>query len=66
MTHRCPGGCGQQVAQHLYACKQDWFRLPKEIRNEIWRTYRRNDAGEHLAAMSEAARWYDNNPLEPA
>lgn len=63
-THRCPGGCGQQVPQHLYACKPDWFRLPLKIRTEIWKTYRRNDAGGHLAAMSEAARWYDNNKLE--
>lgn len=63
-THGCPCGCGRQVPQHLYACRAGWFRLPNDIRTAIWRGYRRNDTAGHMAAMMEAAQWYEDNPLE--
>jgi hypothetical protein len=63
-THRCPCGCGTNVPQHLYACREGWLRLPGDIRAAIWKGYRRNDAAGHMAAMLEAAQWYYDNPLE--
>jgi len=32
--------CDQQVPPATWGCRPHWFRLPKEIRDEIWRTYR--------------------------
>jgi hypothetical protein len=46
----------------MYACKSDWFRLPKAIRDEIWASYLGDDTARHLAAMDEGQVWYSNNP----
>ena len=46
----------------MYACKRDWYRLPKVIRDEIWASYLSDDAARHLAAMDEGRVWYHNNP----
>lgn len=62
-THDCPGGCGRQVAQISYACKKCWFRLPKSIRDTIWRGYK-GSSTEHRAGMSMAHDWYKENPLD--
>lgn len=43
-----------------YACRSHWYELPKDIRDAIWATYgnRLTDPGGHLAAMTDAARFY--------
>lgn len=57
--HDCPGGCGRQVPYHLYACRNDWYRLPKPYRDEIWRWYQ-VDIAKHAEAMIAAKSWYDS------
>jgi len=47
----------------MYACKRDWYRLPKHIRDEIWAGYQ-SDSARHLAAMLAAEVWYRNNDTE--
>jgi hypothetical protein len=65
-THPCPGGCGAEVPQHQLACKPDWFRLPKPLRDEIGAAYARRRANpmRHLRALGEASKWYRANPKD--
>lgn len=60
-THACPGKCGHQVLNQEFACRDDWFRLPLDLRRGITNGYRSNP-GAHLAAMADAMNWYRANP----
>lgn len=33
-------GCGKQVPPAMWGCKEHWFKLPKTIRDQIWKEYR--------------------------
>lgn len=61
LVHACPGLCGRNVLNHLYACKPCWYRLPQDLRRPISDTYRR-DPLAHLHAMGDARRWYLDHP----
>lgn len=62
MSHRCPRpGCDALVPDYRYACRGDWFALPKDIRDRIWIGYRGGDPVAHASAMSEARAWYRAN-----
>lgn len=61
-THPCPADCGQEVPHHRYACRADWYRLPREIRDRIWAAHRGQLAGEHSDAMAAARVWYAQHP----
>lgn len=63
-THECPGGCGQQVANAMFACKADWFRLPHALRSAVWAAWNDGDGAAHAHAMSNATRWYSENPRQ--
>lgn len=60
--HECPGRCGAQVPDRLFACKDDWYRLPRDLRQPILDT-----AGQSLLepgrlnAVRDARRWYREN-----
>ncbi len=60
-THTCPCGCERQVPRYHLACKPGWYRLPKDLRDPITTTYRRDPAA-HRQAMADALRWYRTNP----
>jgi len=62
-THDCPGGCGTQVAYHLFACRSCWRRLPAVLRTPITESWRKKDHRAHRAAMLDARDWYKANPL---
>jgi hypothetical protein len=32
--------CGKQVPPAMWGCSQHWFKLPKSLRDRIWRSYR--------------------------
>lgn len=39
--HHCHWtGCTERVPPAKWGCKKHWFMLPKDLRDEIWRTYR--------------------------
>lgn len=59
--HNCPGGCARQVNQAKFACLPCWRRLPVDLRRPITQLYNRDLLG-HLQAMSDARRWYRENP----
>lgn len=64
-THPCPAPeCARQVPDHLFACRADWYRLPKPLRDDIWRGYHGSFA-EHLAAMVDAEQWFADNSQTP-
>lgn len=58
-THRCfwPG-CGEQLPLHLFGCKPHWFKLPKALRDTIWKEYRLAPrSANHFKAMEAAIMW---------
>lgn len=41
-SHTCHArGCEAEVPPAMFMCKKHWFALPKPLRDEVWRTYRR-------------------------
>ena len=64
MSHVCPRPeCDRMIHDDaLFACRGDWYALPKIIRDEIWGTFLGGDEAGHLAAMAEAIEWYHANP----
>ena len=70
MVHTCHWpGCNKIVPPALWGCKKHWFMLPKEIRDEIWATYRsgqeidKNPSKEYIDVALKA-RNYANNLRE--
>ena len=40
-NHECHWpGCDKQVPPAMWGCKAHWFKLPKTLRDEIWRTFK--------------------------
>lgn len=65
-THRCHAtGCDRAVPPRMFMCKPHWFRLPKGLRDEIWRHYRpgqermRNPSRAYLKAARRAVEWLE-------
>lgn len=55
VTHSCPGGCGTELPNHLFACKKCFRQLPHDLRQGIVRTKRlRYLDAERLLAIHEA------------
>jgi hypothetical protein len=49
-------------------CREDWYRVPRILRNDVWRTWRSGDgeaSPEHVAAIAAAVRWVKDHPPEP-
>jgi hypothetical protein len=60
--HECPApGCGRTIPTSLFACRTDWYRLPKATRDKINSAYYQGD-GSYLDAVMEAEAWYEANP----
>jgi hypothetical protein len=57
-SHHCPrNGCTRRVPPDQLMCREDWYAVPKPVRNAVWRAWR-NGAGagsrEHQAAIAAA------------
>jgi hypothetical protein len=38
----CPAfGCGLQLSHGSLMCRKHWFMVPRELRTEVWSTWRR-------------------------
>jgi len=64
MSHTCHWpGCRREVPPAMWGCKVHWFKLPKHLRNEIWRTYvpgqeiTKTPSTEYLAAADAVQVW---------
>lgn len=54
--HNCPyEGCTKRIGRDLFACSRHWYMLPEDIRDAIWRAYRRHGVGPELIAAHERA-----------
>lgn len=67
-NHHCHWpGCKKQVPPAMWGCREHWFKLPKKIRNEIWRTYKPGQEKtmtpsiEYLRAAGAAQQWIKEN-----
>lgn len=64
-------GCEAQVPPALWGCKKHWFKLPRSIRDGIWRTYRPGQeddlrpSREYVEAAEAAQRWIARHHPEP-
>lgn len=58
--HKCiRAGCQVQVPYNLAACRRDWARLPKPMRDEVYDTWdggRGAGSGKHTRALIEATQ----------
>jgi hypothetical protein len=70
--HHCHWpGCQRQVPPAMWGCKPHWFKLPKAIRDRIWRTYRPGQertltpSREYVSAARDAEAWIlANHPVQ--
>lgn len=56
-THRCAADdCDEQISHDHLMCRIHWYRVPQDIRNEVWRTFRRihRDQASYIEARNEA------------
>jgi hypothetical protein len=67
-SHSCHWpGCGVQVPPAMWGCSAHWFKLPKFLRDKIWRTYRPGQEKDfspspaYVAAAKEVQDWIRNN-----
>lgn len=66
--HHCHWpGCERHVPPAMWGCRTHWFRLPKSIRDRIWKSYRpgqekdMNPSAEYLEAARAAQEWIHKN-----
>jgi len=54
----CPiPGCGRQIDPSRLMCRRHWYTVPKELRDQVWATWRSGQAAfsrEHRDAVSRA------------
>lgn len=62
--HHCHWpGCEKQVPPAMWGCREHWFRLPKYLRDRIWRAYRPGQektmtpSGEYVEAARAVQEW---------
>lgn len=63
-SHHCHWpGCNKQVPPAMWGCKSHWFRLPKTLRDRIWRTYAPGQevdltpSAEYLQIADDVQQW---------
>jgi transcriptional regulator with XRE-family HTH domain len=67
--HHCHWpGCEAQVPPAMWGCKAHWFRLPKALRDRIWRTYAPGQevdltpSAEYLEVADAVQEWIGRQP----
>lgn len=54
--HRCPGQCGRDVPDRLFACLGCWRELPESLRRKIQRD--RPGSTAHAKAITAGYAWF--------
>jgi len=55
--------CGKQVPPAMWGCKEHWFKLPNDLRNKVWRTYKPGQevtmtpSPAYMSVMKEVDKW---------
>lgn len=67
-AHKCHWpSCDIEVPPRMWGCRAHWFKLPKQIRNRIWATYRpgqeidKNPSSAYVEAAQDALIWIREN-----
>lgn len=50
-------GCVAMVPRAQFACSRHWFQLPKHVRDEIWRAFRREGIGSDALMRAHNAAY---------
>ena len=62
-------GCDRQVPPAMWGCKPHWFKLPKRLRDAIWRTFEPGQEVDmtpsklYLQASDDVDRWISTQGL---
>lgn len=68
--HHCHGqmpGCAGECPPAQWGCRNCWMKLPKRLRDLIWRAYRvgqeqdKRPSREYVAVAREVQTWIDQN-----
>ncbi len=67
-THTCHWpGCKKSVPPRMWGCHTHWFKLPKYLRDLIWRTYRpgqeitKTPSLQYIEAAKQVQAWIEEN-----
>lgn len=68
MAHTCHWpGCKVEVVPAMWGCKPHWFKLPRPLRQKVWRAYvpgqeiTKTPSAEYLAVANEVQAWIGSN-----
>jgi hypothetical protein len=71
-NHHCHWpGCDKQVPPAMWGCEPHWFKLPKALRDRIWRTYAPGQevdltpSAEYLKVADDVQRWIREHGVTP-
>lgn len=60
-------GCDKQCPPAMWGCKPHWFKLPRDLRNRVWRAYvpgqerRMDPSDDYLDVAREVQDWIKEN-----
>ena len=64
MSHTCHWpGCGKNVPPAMWGCREHWFKLPKPLRDAVWKAYvpgqeiTKTPSAEYLATAFLVQQW---------
>lgn len=64
-AHTCHHpNCNEPVPPARLACRKHWFELPQDLRNAVWRTYRKGQevdkcpSREYITIVKECKRFW--------
>lgn len=73
--HHCHWpGCPRKVPPAIWGCKEHWYKLPRDLRDRIWKSYRpgqertKTPSREYVAAAQAVREWIEQHyptPLGP-
>ncbi len=70
MKHTCHWpDCNKPVPPAMWGCKAHWFKLPKVLRDEIWKSYRpgqetdKKPSAKYLA-VAQLTQWWIGGIME--
>lgn len=59
--------CNKQVPPAMWGCKTHWFKLPLDLRNRVWATYKPGQeitmtpSTAYLAVADQVEKWIREN-----
>ena len=59
--------CNKQVPPAMWGCKTHWFKLPLDLRNRVWATYKPGQeitmtpSAAYLAVADQVEKWIKEN-----